>query len=133
MIVNATDPPEGRKSEYERMVTAFGQAWESGNARAIAEVFTENGTFYPDPFATPVHGRRHIEDYWLDLPKTQAEVAFKWGEIYAAGPWFAVEIKCTFRRRRTGEWVDLRGALFCETRQGEILEMRMYYHRDIDR
>jgi len=46
-----------------------------------------------------------------------------------AGPWFATEFRCTYRRRRTGEWVDARGAMFCETKDDKITEMRMYWHR----
>lgn len=133
MIVDASGPPADRKTEFEALITAFGKGWESGDAKAMANTFTENGTFVPEPFTAPVHGKKHIEEYWRDVPKAQAEITFRWGEIFVAGPWFAVEIKCTFRRRRTGEWVDLRGALFCETRENRILEMRMYYHRDIDR
>jgi ketosteroid isomerase-like protein len=34
-----------------------------------------------------------------------------------------------FRRRRTGQWVDARGAIFCETDGERITEMRMYWHR----
>ena len=30
-----------------------------------------------------------------------------------------------------GEPVDVRGAIFCETAEGLIGEMRMYYHRDV--
>src|SRR5881409_3415485 len=33
------------------------------------------------------------------------------------------------RPRRTGAWVDARGAMFCETKDGKITEMRMYWHR----
>jgi len=54
---------------------------------------------------------------------------FTSGEIYAAGPWFSTEFKCVFRRRRTGEWVEARGAIFCETESDRITEMRMYWHR----
>jgi len=49
--------------------------------------------------------------------------------VYVAGPWFATEFRCTYRRRRSGEWVDARGAIFCETKDGKITEMRMYWHR----
>jgi hypothetical protein len=56
-------------------------------------------------------------------------VTFTSGEIYAVGPWFSTEFKCVFRRRRTGEWVDARGAIFCETRGEHVSEMRMYWHR----
>ena len=71
-----------------------------------------------------------IRAYWKDIPVNQADVTFKSGEIYAAGPWFATEFRCTYRRRRSGEWVDARGAMFCETKDGKITEMRMYWHRN---
>jgi ketosteroid isomerase-like protein len=45
------------------------------------------------------------------------------------GPWFATEFRCTYLRRRTGEAVDVKGALFCETREGKLAEMRMYWER----
>src|SRR6266550_799122 len=71
----------------------------------------------------------HLRDSCKDIPLYQAETNFSSGEIYAAGPWFATEFRCTFRRRRTGEQVDARGAIFCETKDGKISEMRMYWHR----
>src|SRR5437867_5203023 len=75
--------------------------------------------------------RRHRchRDYWKDVPLNQAEVTFRSGELYEAGPWFATEFRCTYRRRRTGDWVDARGAMFCETKDGKVTEMRMYWHR----
>ncbi len=66
---------------------------------------------------------------WKDVPQNQADVTFKAGELFVAGPWFAAEFRCTYRRRRSGEWVDARGAIFCETKDGKISEMRMYWHR----
>jgi hypothetical protein len=62
-----------------------------------------------------------------------SEISFSSGEIYGAGPWFATEFKCVFRRRRTGEWVDARGAIFCETNGQLVTEMRMYWHRRLDK
>jgi len=37
----------------------------------------------------------------------------------------AAEFPLTYSRRRSGEWVDARGAIFCETKDGKITEMRM--------
>jgi len=85
--------------------------------------------FLETPFSQPDRGSAAIRAYWKDIPLHQAEVTFTSGEIYVAGPWFATEFRCTFRRRRTGEQVDARGAIFCETRDGKISEMRMYWHR----
>ncbi len=129
-----TVPPDETKqlrAEYDALIEQFGKGWSSGDASQIAEVFTTGAVFVPDPFTTPLKGQRAIEEYWRDIPLEQSEIAFRAGEMYVAGPWFATEFKCTFRRRRTGEPVDVRGALFCETAAGKIAEMRMYWHRRV--
>ena len=64
-----------------------------------------------------------------DIPAHQAEITFNSGEIFAVGPWFSTEFKVTYRRRRTGEWIEAKGALFCETDGEKVTEMRMYWHR----
>ncbi|HXF94983.1 MAG TPA: nuclear transport factor 2 family protein [Gemmatimonadales bacterium] len=115
--------------EFRGLVETFGRGWEKGDVDAIVSVFTPDATFLDHPFGAKEVGHAAIRAYWADVPKNQAEVTFKPGEIFTAGPWFAVEYRCTYRRRRTGEWVDLRGAMFCETRDGKISEMRMYVHR----
>ena len=114
---------------YRQLVDAFGAAWERGDVEAILAVFTPDATFVETPFSAPAKGIAAIRDYWKDIPSTQADVSFRSGEIYSAGPWFATDFRCTYRRRRTGEWADARGAFFCESRDGKISEMRMYWHR----
>ncbi len=115
---------------YRRLIDDFGRAWERGDADAIAALFAPDAVFLDTPFSDKAVGRDAIRAYWKETPGNQAEVSFRSGEIYVAGPWFSTEFRCTFRRRRTGEWVDARGAIFCETRDGEITEMRMYWHRN---
>lgn len=117
------------RANYSGMIERFGQAWEQGSSDGIADAFTEEAVFVPSPFDSPIRGRAAIAEYWKDIPTEQAEVSFRFGEIFVAGPWFATEYKCTFRRRRTGQAIDVRGALFCETEEGKISEMRMYWHR----
>ena len=119
----------GDKAEFEGLLERFGKAWESGDAAEMAAVFAEKGVFVPDLHGNPVVGRDAVAEYWKDIPYEQSEVSFRSGEIHVAGPWFAAEFKCTFRRRRTGDPMDVRGALFCETEEGEITEMRMYWQR----
>lgn len=111
------------------MIEQFGNAWEQGAPDRITEAFTEDAVFLPSPFDAPIKGTAAIAEYWKDIPVEQAEVSFRFGEIFVAGPWFSTEYKCTFRRRRTGQMIDVRGALFCETHEGKIAEMRMYWHR----
>lgn len=115
---------------FRALIETFGKGWEQGDADAIASVFTPDAVFQDSPFSAKEIGVAAIRAYWSDLPKNQAEVSFKAGEILGTGAWFATEYRCTFRRRRTGEWVDVRGAMICETRDGKISEMRMYFHRN---
>jgi ketosteroid isomerase-like protein len=114
---------------YRHLIDTFGEAWEKADVDRICSVFTSDAVFLETPFSTKDIGSAAIRAYWQDLPQTQAEVSFRSGEIFEVGPWFATEFRCTFRRRRSGEWVDARGAIFCETKDGKISEMRMYWHR----
>ena len=114
---------------YRALIDSFGKGWERGDVEAIVSIFTDDAVFLETPFSQTDHGQAAIRAYWKDIPLHQAETQFSSGEIYSAGPWFATEFRCIYRRRRTGEWVDARGALFCETRDGKVSEMRMYWHR----
>jgi len=111
------------------LVDTFGKGWSKGDIPLLMSVFSEDPVFIETPFSSPRQGREAILQYWRDVPVHQAEVTFASGEIYAAGPWFSTEFKVSFRRRRSGEWVEARGAMFCETAIGRITELRMYWHR----
>lgn len=118
-------------AEYSALMTAFGKGWEKGRPEQMLEIFSDNAVFQSSPFDAKLNGKDEIAAYWRDTPNEQAEVSFRFGEIYSVGPWFSTEFKVTFRRRRTGQWVDVRGALFCETAGGKISEMRMYWDRAV--
>jgi ketosteroid isomerase-like protein len=111
------------------LIDDFGQGWSRGNVDLLMSVFAADMVFVETPFSEPLRGAEAVRRYWLEIPLHQSEVTFSSGEIFAAGPWFSTEFKCVFRRKRTGEWVDARGAIFCETDGGKITEMRMYWHR----
>lgn len=111
------------------LIDTFGQGWSGGNIDVLLSVFAAEARFIETPFSAPLVGSEAIRGYWKEIPYHQSEVTFTSGEIYAVGPWFSTEFKCTFRRRRTGEWVDARGAIFCELVEDRIGEMRMYWHR----
>ncbi len=112
-----------------RLIDDFGRGWERARVDLIIEVFAEDATFLDDPFAAPAVGLPAIRDYWKDVPYHQSEITFTAGEIFAAGPWFSTEFRLVYRRRRTGEWVDARGAIFCELKGEKLGEMRMYWIR----
>jgi ketosteroid isomerase-like protein len=111
------------------LIDTFGEGWAKGKVELLLSVYAPEAVFVETPFSEPLRGAEAIGRYWRDVPYHQSEITFSSGEIYAAGPWFSTEFKCVFRRRRTGEWVEARGAIFCETAGGLISEMRMYWHR----
>lgn len=111
------------------LIDTFGTAWTHGNVEQLMSVYSTDAVLIETPFSGPLVGAAAIRGYWAEMPYNQSEVTFTAGEIFSAGPWFSTEFKCVFRRRRTGEWVDARGAIFCETANELISEMRMYWHR----
>lgn len=111
------------------LVDTFSRGWAKARLDDLCSVFAEEAVFLETPFATPRKGLAEIRRWWADVPYHQSEITCTTGEIYSVGPWFSTEFKVTFRRRRTGEWVEARGAIFCETAGGKISEMRMYWHR----
>jgi ketosteroid isomerase-like protein len=111
------------------LMDTFGSGWAKGNIDLLMSVYAPDAVFIETPFSPPLKGVDEVRRYWSEVPYNQSEISFSSGEIYAAGPWFSTEFKCVFRRRRTGEWVEARGAVFCETDAGRITEMRMYWHR----
>jgi hypothetical protein len=124
-----TEKPRTRIEIFQDLMDQFGRGWERGKLEWVREVFTSEAVFQSDPFENGLVGIDAIEGYWRDVPKEQAEISFRVGEVFVVGPWFSTEFRCTFRRRRTGAWMDVRGAIFCETDRDMVSEMRMYWHR----
>jgi ketosteroid isomerase-like protein len=116
------------------LIDTFATGWSTAKVDTLMSVFDDDAVFLETPFANSLRGTAAIRRWWADVPYYQSEISVTTGEVYAAGPWFSTEFKAVFRRRRTGEWVEARGAIFCETRDGRISEMRMYWHREtVDR
>ncbi len=122
-----SDP--GQEVEFRALLDQFGEGWNQGDPRRMADAFLVDGVLQMGPFEAPLRGRPAILDYWRDVPTAQSNVSFRYGEIFVVGPWFATEFRCTYQRRSTGDAVDVKGAIFCETREGRLAEMRMYWER----
>ncbi len=125
-----TESAAGTTSALGReLIDTFGRGWSKAKVDLMMGVFAPEAVFTEAPFSEPLRGINAVRAYWADVPLHQSEINFTAGEVFTVGPWFATEFKCTFRRRRTGEWVDARGAIFCETNGTLITEMRMYWER----
>jgi len=111
------------------LMDRFALGWAKGQIDLLVSVFTPDVVFVETPFAEPLRGSEAVRRYWSEVPANQSEITVTIGEVFGVGPWFATEFKAVFRRRRTGDWVEAKGAIFCETEAGKISEMRMYWHR----
>ena len=116
---------------FRALLDQFAEGWNKGEPGRMADVFLLDGVFQPGPYEALLEGRPAILDYWRDVPLAQTDISFRYGEVFVVGPWFATEFRCTYWRRRGGDGVDVKGALFCETREGKIAEMRMYWDRRV--
>jgi ketosteroid isomerase-like protein len=131
-MTTTAESSEATRALGRTLIDTFGRGWARGQTDVLMSIYAPSAVFIETPFSSPLSGEAAIRAYWQDVPFHQSEITFTAGEIYAAGPWFSTEFKCVFRRRRTGEWVDARGAIFCETDGEKITEMRMYWHRSTD-
>ncbi len=113
-----------------QLVDTFIKGWSKADVNLIMSVYADTAVFVETPFSEPLTTPEQIRRYWADVPYNQSEISASSGEVYVAGPWFSTEFKVVFRRRRTGEWIEARGAIFCETAGEKISEMRMYWQRN---
>jgi ketosteroid isomerase-like protein len=128
-MTTIAETSEATRALGRTLVDTFGAGWNRGDVELLMSVFAPEAVFVETPFSSPINGLEAIRSYWRDVPYHQSEIKFTSGEIFAAGPWFSAEFRCSFRRRRSGESVEARGALFCETEGEKVKEMRMYWHR----
>jgi SnoaL-like domain len=64
---------------------SYGQAWESRDPQAAANLFAEEGTYQVTPFVEPMRGRPAILAYWTHVAKTEQNIHFGY-EILAVTP-----------------------------------------------
>ena len=70
-------------------LTAFGDAWEAGDADAAAGLFTVGATLQATPFSELVRGRREIRGYFNDLFVSRFDGSFA-AQVLGAGDTYGV-------------------------------------------
>ena len=56
-----------RLETFSGWLTAFGDAWEAGDASRLSALFTVGASFAPNPFADTVRGRQRLLAVFADL------------------------------------------------------------------
>jgi ketosteroid isomerase-like protein len=119
--VNVEDPV-GR---FTRWLTAFGDAWEAGDAAAMAALFVVGATLAPDPFAAPIRGRRAIHAHFAQLMAHTPGVSFS-AEVLGVGHTYGVA-----HWHVSGGVRDLDGIMVCAIdARGRCESLREWWHAD---
>ena len=74
---------------FTEWLTAYGDAWEAGDAEGAAALFTVGATLQPTPFDELIRGRRLIHEYLADLFGGMTGVSFV-AQVLGAGDTYGV-------------------------------------------
>jgi hypothetical protein len=106
-----------RLEAFTAWLTAFGDAWEAGDAEQLSPLFTVGATFAPDPFADLMRRRSAIVEFFGELFGEWPSASFSAqvlgvGDTYGVAHWRV----STADRALDGVWVvALDGRGRCES------------------
>lgn len=116
------DDPVGR---FARWLTAYGDAWEAGDAPAMGSLFVVGATLQPEPFVPLIRGRRAIRNYLAELIEQTGRVSFG-AEVLGASRAYGVA-----HWRASGTAGTLDGVLVCALdARGRCESLRQWWHSD---
>ncbi len=96
---------------FQTWINTLGRAWETRDADAAADLFTEDATYQENPFDEPLRGRDAIRRYWADLPREQDAISVQF-EILEVTPTTGVaRWMASFVRVPSGKYARLDGVL----------------------
>jgi hypothetical protein len=76
-------------AEFTTWLTAYGDAWEAGDAVAAAALFTVGATVQPSPFDELLRGRRAIQAHLTEMFMRAAGASFS-AQVLGAGDTYGV-------------------------------------------
>ena len=68
-----------------KWMSAYRAAWESNAPDDIAALFTEDGSYFKEPFTAPVVGRAAITEMWLQHKDDAGSFSFSWKPLVETG------------------------------------------------
>jgi SnoaL-like domain len=118
------------REDLHQWLEAYGRAWESLDAGAAAELFSEDATYLETPFIEPARGRGAILEYWKNVARSQENVRFdfeilSFDEARAFAHW-----RSTFVRLPMGHHLELDGIfLLTFDTLNRCTSLREWWHR----
>jgi hypothetical protein len=103
----------------------FKQAREQRDPEAMLELYADEATYEPDPFAPSLQGANAIREHWNDIVAQQVHVDIDAERIWVVGRTVLASWHAAFTRMATAVRVRVRGFSTMELDdEGSILRMR---------
>ena len=124
--------PSISRDEVARWVETYRSAWESGDADAVTELFTEDAHYWSAPFRDPHVGTNGVRDYWTGATGTQSDTRVVMGTPLVDGNRVAVEWWARFAEAEAP--ITLPGVLLLEFRGERCRVLRENWcYEEVDR
>jgi SnoaL-like domain len=112
----------------EEWIGLYAEAWETGNAELVVELFTPDAAYRSSVFREPYVGSDAIRAYWQRAAGTQREVVVRTGRPIVTNERVAVEWWTTMVDPDEGE-ITLPGCLLlCFGPDGRCAALWEYWH-----
>ncbi len=116
-------------SDLSNWLEAYGEAWESRDADAAANIFSEDATYQVTPYEEPHVGQDGVRDYWAGVTESQRDVQFEHQAISVTGNTGIAHWSATFEVAPDGTTLELDGIFVLEfDEDGKCQRLREWWH-----
>ena len=95
--------------EFKVWLDAYGHAWETRDATAAADLFSDDAAYHETPFIEPMRGRAEITSYWSHVERTQEQVRFRYEILAIEREQGIAHWRASFTRCPEGTRINLDG------------------------
>lgn len=116
-------------AELSSWLDAYGAAWETRDADAAVQIFSEDATYQVTPYEDPHMGRSGIHEYWAGVTENQRNVLFEHEALSVSGNTGIAHWSANFDVEPDGTKIELNGIFVLEFDQdGKCRRLREWWH-----
>ena len=124
------DPPaQLTMAALQSWLDAYGDAWESRDPDAAANLFSEDATYRVTPYEAAHQGPAGIREYWATVTEAQRNVQFQYEPLSASGSTGIAHWSAQFDVEPEGGSITLDGIFVLEfDESGKCRQLREWWH-----
>lgn len=123
------DEFELTKAALAKWLDAYGDAWETRDADAAAQIFAEDATYRVTPYEEPHVGRDGVRSYWAGVTENQRNVQFEYQTLSVSGNSGIAHWSASFDVAPDGTKIELDGIFVLEfAADGKCRRLREWWH-----